>query len=274
MITLYIKPSGEMEQDISKIKGLWFMGMDLVSPQYQLDTQAIGGQDGEVINSATRYGATTHKADFYLDTSDQYDLILAQQQLFKLLYGSRERIRIRNSLEPGKIMYCIPKPTTFTSIHYTQKTFSIDFLNPKGWRESIFCCDDKNLLEQYNGLTMGFPLDKDVNYQFTSNHFSVFNASDTEIDPLKQRHDFQLIFKGSGSPKIENKTTNTHVTYKGKLANNDQLIIDGVQVLKNGNNVGRDTDFGNIVLAKGWNEFVISNCTVSQVRFHFPFLYF
>ncbi|MCV2520644.1 phage tail family protein, partial [Melissococcus plutonius] len=170
--------------------------------------------------------------------------------------------------------YCIPKPTTFTSIHYTQKTFSIDFLNPKGWRESIFYCDDKAMQEQYTGFSMGFPFDKDIGYQFTSNSFSVFNASDTEINPLKQRHDFQLIFKGAGSPKIENKTTNTRVTYKGKLTNNDQLIINGVQVLKNGNNVGRDTDFGNIVLAKGWNDFVLSNCTVRQVRFHFPFLYF
>ncbi|MCV2520640.1 phage tail family protein, partial [Melissococcus plutonius] len=87
------------------------MGMGLIAPQYQLDTQTVGGQDGEIISSVARYGATTHKADFYLDTSDKYDLILAQQQLFKLIYGSRDRIRIRDSLEPGKIMYCIPKPT-------------------------------------------------------------------------------------------------------------------------------------------------------------------
>lgn len=270
---LLIKKENEKEQSTKDICGLWFRGMEVGTPQLQISTQSIAGIDGEFLQAGGRFGATTYKADFFLDAEDEQDLVLAQQKLCQLFYD-RKLIRIRDSLEPNKAFWGYSKPTTFQSIHYTQRLFSVELINPAGLRRSIFYSDDEDAKQYFSGFGMNFPYDKEVPYEFSTNHFYVYNASDISIDPLRQRHEFLVALHADGSPTIENKTTRTKISYNGKLKSSDQLTIDGVQVLKNGEYVGRDTDYGFLVLAQGWNEFSITNATIRSVRFHFPFYYF
>lgn len=270
---LLIKKKNQDEKSTKSIRGLWYRGMSLVTPQLQLPTETIAGMDGARVQSEGSFAPTTYQADFFLDTANEADLLLAQQKLFRLIYD-RKLIRFRDSIEIGKVIVGYAKPISFQNIHYTQRVFSIDLFNPSGLRRSIFYSDDEDAKEYFSGFGMNFSYDKEFSYQFSTNRFVVYNASDIVIDPLKQHHEFQVEIHAEGSPSIENKTTNTKISYKGKVGIKDKLIIDGVQMLKNDVNVGRETDYGFLTLAKGWNEFTVTNATIRSIRFHFPFYYF
>lgn len=270
---LLIKKRGQPEKTTNDISGLWFRGMEQITPQLQFITQSIGGQDGEILQSSGRFGATTYKADFFLDCRDERDLILAQQELFQMFYD-RTLIRFRDSIDEGKCFYGYAKPITFQSIHYTQKVFSVEIVNPSGLRQSIFYCDDDESNYYRSAFDMNSEYENDVSYTFDTNHFKVYNPSDIDIDPLKQRHEFKLFFKGVGKPKVRNLTTQTEIGYLGSLTKSDLLTVDGVQLLKNGVSVSRESDFGHISLSRGWNEFQVDGSEVEAVRFHFPFYFF
>lgn len=270
---LLIKKEGQLEQTTNDLKGLWFRGMEQVAPQLQFTTQSIGGVDGEILQSSGRFGATTYIADFFLDCRDERDLILAQQELSRLFYD-RALIRFRDSIDEGKCFYGYAKPITFQSIHYTQKLFSVEIVNPSGMRQSIFYCDDEASKYYKSAFDMNSEYENELSYVFTSNRFKVYNPSDIDIDPLKQRHEFKVFLEGKGKPKIRNLTNQMEISYLGTLSEREELEINGVQLLKNGVSVGRDSDFGYLTLVRGWNEFEITNAEVRTIRFHFPFYFF
>lgn len=110
-------------------------------------------------------------------------------------------------------------------------------------------------------------------YTFNSNSFIVKNFGQLKIDPRFFPLKIKLKGSFSNQVKIKNVTTNEEFIYNGSLSPTDELVLDGVDYLKNGNRVTSDTNKKLISLVRGENQFEIIGGTVSSISFDFRFYF-
>lgn len=274
---IYMKVGNQPEINLTdEITGLSYLGMDDSgsSPQVVNNYQQLAAVDGQQFISEA-YDKRIMNEKFVLDFMDYEDLQLAKHKLYNLLYGSRQLIRIRHSVNLSKVYFAYPMTVDIAPIKAGANvaTFTIPFENPSGYWFSLFRSDTaKNFDSGSIGYGMNFQSDNLGDYHFNSLNFDVYNPSDIAIDPYYQHHDLKIQIKFSGSKcKITNTTNGSSL----EIAKPQSKIIiyDGVNCYVDSNNINNDTDFGTITLDRGHNNFRITECSSVDLTFSFPFIY-
>lgn len=270
MGTLYLKHENEEEINVTQeISGLRFLGLD-TSPIITNSYQGNEGTDG-AIPRISYYGKSTVTANFHLHFRDYADLLLAKRMIYQLFFR-KGRYRIRTDIEPYIVYYVRSMPFEIKPYQngFKDALFSIPFENPTGYSYSIQNSDE--LVDWQLGMNL--PFDEEVKYRFTDKKIHLFNPSMIEIDPYFQRHELKLICYCEGSRvQVTNKTTSTEWCYNKPIKKTDKLLLDGIQTFCNGTFSSKDTNFGHLTLAPGWNDLVVSGATTSDITFSFPFIY-
>ncbi|RHW46079.1 hypothetical protein DS832_06940 [Bombilactobacillus bombi] len=274
--TLFVKKQDEDEFPIQDYNGLHFLDLTLASPQTQPNFVSYSGTDGSQQRGPILFGARTATANFFLETDDEVSFTAKAHDIWQKFY-SRTLMRLRQSISPGICVYTVAKGFDFTHLSYFDKSFSIQFDMPSGYRYSVlrstdFPLDVKDNNQDGIDIGMNLPMEE-LKYTHSNGEFKIFNPSDFDIQPYEQHHDLNIIFKGTGSPTLENNDTGDIFSYNKTLISSDSLVLNGVHPMLNGNPCEIDTNHGDIQLVrKSWNHFSLTGFS-GTVTFDFPFLY-
>ena len=274
--TLFVKKQDEEEFKIQDYRGLHFLDFTISSPQTQPNFVTYAGSDGSQQRGPILFGARTATVNFFLETNDEISFEAKAHEIWEKFY-SRTLLRLRQSNSPGTCVYGVAKGFDFTHLSYFDKSFSIQFDLPSGYRYSVlrsteFPLNVDDNIQDAVGIDMNLPMEE-LEYTHSNGEFKIYNPSDFDIQPYEQHHDLNVIFKGTGSPTLENKDTGDIFSYNKTLTANDSLVLNGVHPLLNGNPCEIDTNHGDIQLVrKSWNNFSLTGFT-GTVTFDFPFLY-
>ncbi|MCO6542131.1 MAG: phage tail family protein [Lactobacillus sp.] len=275
--TLFLKKQDEDEFSIQDYRGLHFLDLTISSPQSQSNFVSYAGTDGAQQRGPVLFGPRTATANFFLETDDEISFAAKAHEVWQKFY-SRTLLRLRQSISPGICVYGIAKSFDFTHLSYFDKSFSIQLDLPSGYRYSVlrstdFPLDVKDNVQDGLNIGMNLPMEE-LKYTHSKDNFKIFNPSDFDIQPYEQKHDLNIIFKGSGSPTLKNKDTGDVFSYNKALSANDTLVLNGVHPMLNGKPCEIDTNHGDVQLVrKSWNHFSLTGFT-GTVTFDFPFLYF
>lgn len=270
-----VKKEGEDEVDIADLfDRVQFLGDD-GTPSLTNTYQENVGTDGNIFTGAT-FGKNTITANFYARFGDYYDLKLLKHDIYSF-FMAKKLMRIRTDAEPAIVKYVrsVPfeiKPTVSTA---HDATFSIPFENPSGYKFSLLRSDSLYTYEEEGWQDgMNLPDGADLIYRHTVPQFKIYNASDIPIDPYYQRHDLKIIVKFNGnSLQLVNKTNGTSWKYNKSSNGSDLIVLDGINTTLNGTPASANTDYGNLILEKGWNNIVATGASTVDITFSFPFIY-
>ena len=124
--------------------------------------------------------------------------------------------------------------------------------------------------EKY-GLVDNIDVEK-VQYRFTSNNFTVYNAGNVTVEPESM---FLHIFVASttgDSITITNNTTGESFALNRKM-NARHIQVNGMVVTDGTTQVFRDTNKRFISLAPGDNSISVTGATFNEIRFNFKYYY-
>jgi hypothetical protein len=272
---LYVNKNG-VETLLSKtadLFGLQFLDMAVSAPVITQNYITNPGLDGQIEAGTATFGARTVSVNFLFKGADLFDFELGCRSIHAFLF-EREPYYIRSTLMPGFRYKVVAKQYDPTRINITDMTFTVDFDLPTGFREAW-----KETLEApftFDGeawqVGMNLPTADDLSYVFSSNNFSVYNASDIVINPLNH-HTLDIALTCTGAPTITNQTTGDKFTYNKIMTSSDALLLSGFDPYLNNVRCGRDTNHGVITLAKGWNQFAVTGCSNPVIAFNIRFLY-
>lgn len=151
---------------------------------------------------------------------------------------------------------------------------TIPFENPSGFKFSRKKSDEQDDLWDYFPLGWDIPEFVPGQFEYKNNGFKVYNPSNVEIDPYYQKSELRIFIKYKGdSLELVNTSNNSKWKLNRKSSGTDQVILDGINATFNNEPCGKDTDFGNISLNKGWNQMQVNGATAFDIRFSFPFVY-
>lgn len=271
---LYINKNGieTLLSETADLYGLQFLDMYVSAPVITQNYFTNPGMDGLIEAGTATFGMRTVSVNFLFKGNDLFDFELGCKAIHAFLF-EREAYYIRSTLMPGFRYKVVAKPYDPTRINMTDMTFAVEFDLPTGFREAF-----KETLEapftfdaEAWQMGMNLPTD-DLSYVFNTAQFSVYNASDIEINPLKH-HLMDIALTCVGMPTITNLTTGDVFTLNRAMTASDALLLSGFDPYLNNVRCGRDTNHGVITLAKGWNQFAISGCTNPVTAINTRFLY-
>ena len=266
-----LKIKGQDEFDITeKLPNVIYLGGDS-TPAFNNSYQDNPTRDGSRL-TRVNFGKLTFTANFLLTSRDYYDQKLLRHEIYQL-FGDRNLVRIRTDIDMSKIMFARPSPfdIKFIDNGNDDSLFSIQFEIPSGYKYSLMRSDAINL----DSISFGMNFDtENIAYTHSENNFRIFNPSDITIDPYYQRHDLMLIVNFEGdSYKILNNTNETSFQYNEKSQKSDNIVLNGISTILNGDPASQKTDFGYIKLEKGWNDITVSGATSHKTTFSFPFIF-
>lgn len=271
---LLLKIGNEPEFNIAdKVQGLEYLGDDS-TPAISNSFLDVSGVDGSQFQFTT-FSRYQISANFFLRFGNWQDYKLAKHQFYRL-FAQRKEIRMRTDVESDIVRFVYPnlpeiKPPE-VGAHYT--SFTMNFDNPSGYRYSLYRSNSKY---DFASSTIQFgelPLNEKPNYHFTKTSFRVFNPSDIAIDPFGQKHDLKVVCKFSGkSMKLLNSTNGSEWAYTKSSNGSDSIILNGINTTLNGNPASANTDYGNLILETGWNDFTVTGANSVDITFSFPFIY-
>ncbi|GAB6091793.1 phage tail domain-containing protein [Furfurilactobacillus curtus] len=269
---LYIKKQDEPEFEINDVlSSVKMLGIDNSAPQITPSYLESAGSDGQLLQNVT-YNTSTVTVHLFARAIDIQDLKLTAARVYSLI-SSRTPIRIRDDIEPGKVAYVVAEPFEIQPLNHTNdSTIDIQFDNVSGMWYSLVNSDE--IANSPDALQIGLQLPEQLpSYHFNENEFNIFNPSDLNIDPYRQRHTLKITIKGAGQFELENKTNGTSFKCTHSMTNTDEFVLDGVHAFLNGQLDSLETDYGHIVLNKGNNDIVITGLNNVDVTFSFPFIY-
>lgn len=271
---LYLKIGNDPEFNIAdKVQGLRYLG-DNSTPSLTNSYLDVAGVDGSQHQYST-FGRYQIAANFFLRFTDWQDFKLAKHQFYRI-FGQRKLIRMRTDVESSIVRFVYPNlPEIKPSQDFAHDALiTMNFDNPSGYRYSLY---RSNAVYNFANGTLQFGelgLPTKPNYHFTSNNFQVYNPSDIAIDPYGQKHDFQLVCKFSGkSMKVTNNTNGSEWEYQNEAKSSDSIILNGINTTLNGAPASANTDYGNLILDTGWNDFTVTGADSVDLTFSFPFIY-
>ncbi|MBA1393856.1 phage tail family protein, partial [Lactobacillus sp. XV13L] len=238
--------------DEEDMEGIYLIDWDIAIANPVFNYQKINTQDGQYPTSSS-FDSRTIITTWYAWNEDHADQLMAVHELQKFLM-SRDGYWIAFGDDPSYKYRVHCNPIASSYINDRQEGFQVTFNNYTGMRESVATTlDALEFDSELFSAGMGIPHD-DVSWHFNSSHFKVYNPSDVDIDPLRQRHYLKIHFKGNGSINLTNQTTGENFSYSKPLSGSDKLILDGVDPLMNGSPDGINSNHGTISLLRGWNE--------------------
>lgn len=271
---LWIQIGDEPEFEISeKIPQLEYLG-EKETPTMANNYQTFNGLDGSFFNYST-FNQNVINENFLLHYNNIYELEELRNEIYRI-FMRKELIKLHTDAEHPLIKLVRAAGFEIEPVEDGAKDslITIPFENPNGYKFS------RNKSNKQDDLWDVFPLGWDIpefapgSFEFKDTQFKVYNPSDLEIDPYYQKHDLKLLLKYTGDlVGLYNSTNGSQWTLNKKSEGNDQVLVDGINTYFNNNQVNANTDFGNLVLAKGWNEISVIGATDIDVIFSFPFIY-
>lgn len=267
-----MKLKGQDELDITaRLPNVMYLGGDS-TPAFNNSYQDNATSDGSRL-TRVNFTKMVFTAKFLLMSNDFYDQKLVRHEIYQL-FGDRGLVRFRTDNNLQKVMY--GRPTSFEinfiADGYLDSLFSIQFEIPSGYKYSLNRSDSVTVDDISFG--MNFHLNEKPVYTQTANSFRIYNPSDIAVDPYYQRHDLMLMIKFAGSSyQITNTTNRSSYKYKNASNSADNIVLNGLSTILNGQPASQNTDFGFIKLEKGWNDIVVSGATSHTTTFSFPFIY-
>ena len=114
--------------------------------------------------------------------------------------------------------------------------------------------------------------DEKVQYRFTSNNFTVYNAGNVTVEPESMLLHIFVASTTGDSITIKNNTTDEVFTLNRKM-NARHIQINGMVVTDGTTQVFRDTNKRFISLAPGDNSITVTGATFNEIRFNFKYYY-
>lgn len=271
---LYLKIGDDPEFNIAdKVQGLRYLG-DNSTPTISNSYLDVAGVDGSqfIYSTFSRYQIA---ANFFLRFTDWQDFKLAKHQFYRL-FGQRKIIRMRTDVESSIVRFVYPNlPEIKPSQDFAHDALiTMNFDNPSGYRYSLYRSNSIYGFKTGNLQFGELGLDSAPNYHFTTNSFKLFNPSDIAIDPYGQKHDLQVVCHFSGnSMKIANASNGSEWEYTKPANSSDTIILNGINTTLNGQPASANTDYGNLILDTGWNDFTVTGANSIDITFSFPFIY-
>lgn len=270
--TFLIKLQGQDEFNITdRLPNVEYLSGDS-SPAFNNTYQDNTTRDGSRLTSVN-FGRLLFTANFLLKSNDKYDQKLLRHEIFQM-FGDRKLARFRTDDDLQKVMYARPASfeIKFIADGYLDSLFSIQFEIPSGYKYSLERSEDVTVDDISFG--MNFHLNEKPVYTQTANSFRIFNPSDIVVDPYYQRHDLMLMIKFAGSSyQITNTTNGSSYKYNNASNGADNIVLNGLSTILNGQPASQNTDFGFIKLEKGWNDIMVQGATSHTTTFSFPFIY-
>ncbi|WPK12597.1 phage tail family protein [Lysinibacillus louembei] len=204
--------------------------------------------------------------DYYL-LRDELNALFLQEKPFYIIFKrepyKRYKVRLMQqlSMEPSTHMNSFDVQFRMENLFAESVGTSLNLQSTKQWDADLW------------GWGMGIDWDKTYSYEHSSNHFSIENIGNALIDP--RQHELEIIVKANAASylQITNQTTGDVYKYGGTLTVNDTLVLKGIQTLKNGLSVFKETNKKLISLAPGQNIFTVEGGTIQSIAFNFRFLY-
>lgn len=271
---LYLKIGDGPEFNIAdKVQGLRYLG-DNSTPTISNSYLDVPGVDGSqfIYSTFSRYQIA---ANFFLRFTDWQDFKLAKHQFYRI-FGQRKLIRMRTDVESSIVRFVYPNlPEIKPSQDFAHDALiTMNFDNPSGYRYSLYRSNSIYDFKTGNLQFGELGLDSAPNYHFTTNSFKLFNPSDIAIDPYGQKHDLQVVCHFSGnSMKIANASNGSEWEYTKPASSSDTIILNGINTTLNGQPASANTDYGNLILDTGWNDFTVTGANSIDITFSFPFIY-
>lgn len=243
-------------------------------PSLQLEhtTATVEGRSGDIFLN-TRFSGRTISVELLYITQDIYDYYLLRDELNNL-FARRESFYIIFKNEPYKRWKVRLAQGFDTEPNKSMQTFTVEFVCENVFAESVATT---TVIKEWDvdkwGWNGTIDWDDDLKYTFNTNSFAVKNLGNVLIDPRESELD--IIVKGTFSNyvKITNQTTGDVYQYNSALSSTDTLTLKGIQTLKNGLSVFKNTNKKLLTLAVGNNQIIVEGGTVSSIAFNFRFLY-
>lgn len=241
------------------------------SAEISHDTTTVEGR-GDIITQSTILNRTISVELLYI-AKDIYDYYLLRDEL-NALFTRDEAFYIIFKREPYKRWKVKLAQQFETEPNSRMRSFIVDFRTVDKYAESIA---DTSTIKEWDvdkwGWNGTIDWDDDLKYTFNTNSFTVKNLGSVLIDPRES--ELEIIVKGTfgNYVKITNQTTGDMYQYNGALSSTDTLKLKGIQTLKNGLSVFKNTNKKLLTLAVGNNQITVEGGTVSSIAFNFRFLY-
>ena len=247
--------------------GVMVLGFDDPIPELTYFEETAEGIEG-YIDMGAEYQGRTPSARFYIEARDYIAWSLELQKVYRL-FKSYEPFYIIRDVQPGKRLLVRRAGGFLPALEpgYAGE-FAISFKSPSPYWESIADTSEPiDFNSHLWAIGMGFETDKHYQYKFTGSsfagiNFTVHNPGDADLDPRKFNRRLKMIIKGSFQTlQLTNETTGESFRYTGGLQEGEELVIDGVKVLKNGMSVFSNTNRAFISLKKGENHIMLRGVT-------------
>mgnify|MGYP001943911013 CR=1 FL=1 len=254
--------------------GITPLDLAVESLSTRVETDSIEGRDGFIVSDIT-YEGRTMRASFLFSSKNPEYYSHRRNDLFSLFNG-KTYFYIYETTNPHK-RWKVRTARKFTPARVNRRTgtFDIELISLSPYAKSPGTTLDMSVLDSYFSIGEGEITQDDpvVQYEFYENEFAVFNDSDVTVDPRDM--DLKINLKGNlNNPIIHNVTTGDEWSWSGSAVKNDEIILNKIRSLKNGQSIFGQTNHKLITLAPGWNYFEIKNATDINISFDFPFYYF
>ncbi|MEY9980067.1 phage tail domain-containing protein [Lysinibacillus sp. RC79] len=213
---------------------------------------------------------------FLLKAYDFHDTYLLRDEFYQLL-SSYEELYFHESALPHKRWKVLLNSEAMGEKGYSHASYDLRLLSVDGIAETLGTSLDLQNRKEWDinlwSWGMGLEWDKEYRYEHSSNNFVIDNIGNLAIDP--REHELEITIKATASNylEIKNTTTGDIYRYNGSLTTNDVLVLKGIQSLKNGVSVFKNTNKKLLTLGIGSNQFTVTGGTIASISFDFRFLY-
>ena len=241
-------------------------------------TETIEGRNG-IVDYGTNYVDRSVELSMWINSSDTTDYRLLRNELYAL-FDTGNAFYIEETRVPSRVLKVavdesfIPDRLTIrnASVDVTCRTLDSVFWESKYTTLELHDSGYSATEEKY-GLVDNID-DEKVQYRFTSNNFTVYNAGNVTVEPESMY--LRIIASevtSSTNFTIRNKTTGDEFVLKRASNGSHVRLIGMVISMGSITNVFRDTNRRFIRLAPGDNQFEVLNGTFTEISFEFKQYY-
>lgn len=257
------------------IPGLTWIEFEPISPETEMTTERYGGREIVVsVETKPRYV----KCKFMLNTSSVIYYKMMRDDMFHLLSPEDFFYVIDMGFAGKRWGGYFQGGYDLERVRGDVAIISTTLYSPLPYSESrATTLNDFTYLEEVWSYGMGLVYDEGTQqYIHSTNSFQIYNAGQKTVDPRV----FELVIKlksngaTATSLELKNNTTDDVWQYNGPLNSGEEIVLDGIKMLKNAVNIVGDTNFRLITLKPGFNDFTLSGVTGAfEISFEFRYLY-
>lgn len=241
-------------------------------------TETIEGRNG-IVDYGTNYVDRSVELSMWINSSDTTDYRLLRNELYAL-FDTGNSFYIEETRVPSRVLKVavdesfIPDRLTIrnASVDVSCRTLDSVFWESKYTTLELHDSGYAHSAEKY-GLVDNID-DEKVQYRFTTNNFTVYNAGNVTVEPESMLLNIIVnAVQSDNNFAIRNKTTGEEIILKRASTGSHYRIQGMVVSLGSITNIFRDTNRRFISLVPGDNQFEILNGTFEEIRFEFKYYY-